>query len=98
MYSVALFLGFPIDHAFAEALKSIDSQLANLFIRKNDDSYLQEVSYNGVRYLGKFAGEINDPASLKLLEENIYSLLKRIVPNYQFERGALVLFPAATQG
>lgn len=98
MYSVALFLGFPLDQLLAEELKSVDSQLASLFIGRNDNSCLQEITYNGVRYLGKFAGEISDPDSLKLLEANIYSILKRIVPHYNFEDAMLHLFPAAISG
>ena len=95
MFSMALFLGFPVDASLSEALESVDSKLAVLFLENNDAHYLKEVVYQDVRYLGKFAGEITNLANLTLLEANIYSLLKKVVPDYSFRKNSLVLFPAS---
>jgi hypothetical protein len=94
MLGVELFLGFPVDPTFTKELSQIDPQLVALFIQ-NDDNYLKEIVYHDVRYLGKFAGKISDTSDLKLLEANIYSLLKKMIPDYPYENVPLVLFPAA---
>ena len=96
LFGAALFLGFPVDDSFAKTLETVDAQLAALFIRKDASDYLQEVIYRNVRYFGKFAGEISDIVQLRLLEANIYSLLKKIVPHYQSEKIPLLLFPVST--
>lgn len=92
MYDVELFLGFPIDENFKLKLSKADPSLLSIFIQ-NNQNYLHEVVYNDVHYLGKFAGKINDYATLDLLSGNIYSLLKKIIPNYQYEKVPLILFP-----
>lgn len=94
MFGVALFLGFPIDKTFSKELASIDAKVAAMFIRNDTQEYLQEIVFQETRYLGRFAGEMSDSTSLALLEANIYSLLKRIVPHYPSEETPLVLFPA----
>lgn len=96
MYEVELFLGFPIDSSFATALSSIDPKIISIFIR-NDRDYLQEITYQNNRYIGKFAGKLNDLSGLELLNSNIYSILKKIVPDYPFEKTQLELFPAISQ-
>jgi hypothetical protein len=90
---VELFLGFSVDESFSKALSSIDPQVKNLFIRSDTHDYLQEVAYNDRRYIGKFVGEITDSKQLKLIESNIYSLLKKIIPDYPSEQVSLQVFP-----
>lgn len=92
MFSVELFLGYPVEGGFAEALGRVDPQLANLFIQ-GGENYLQQVVHQDVRYLGKFAGEMCDIGRLELLEKNIFSLLKKLIPDYSYESVSLVLFP-----
>lgn len=96
MFAVELFLGFPVDALFADNKQEIDPQVVALFVQ-NGDEYLQDVMYKDKRYFGKFAGKINDLAALELLEEHIYSLLKKIVPSHNFEKKQLSLFPAPSK-
>lgn len=91
-YSQQLFLGFPLEKDFVELLNQINPYLRDLFIKKNGD-YLQEIDFNQINYLGKYAGFIIDSQALEQLEDHIYSLLKKLVPNYPYHKGNLVLFP-----
>lgn len=88
-----LFLGFLVDEIFRSALEEVDEEVKIFFIQ-NDENYLQRVRHNGVLYLGKFLGHKSDLESLRSVEENIYSLLSRLVPNYDFKKTPLRLFPA----
>lgn len=92
MLLFGLFLGYPIEDDFAEVLESVDPQVSALFITQESSEYLQEIIHNDRRYLGKFTGEAVGSQELILLESNIYSLLKKIVPNYPYDRVPLVLF------
>ena len=93
MESVNLFLGFPIDPTFDVALQKIDQKILALFINKSSDEYLKEVVYNDCRYIGKIAQKVTNSRSLALLESNIYSILKKLIPNYPCEEVPLVVFP-----
>jgi hypothetical protein len=93
MFEVKIFLGFPVEVHLDSMLKEIDPKFLDLFIRK-DDTYLQEITHGEKRYLGKFAGKIGTIPSLELLEKNIYSLLRKILPDYPYQETSLVLFPA----
>lgn len=95
-FEAHLFLGFPIDDDFDQHLKKVDTQLLEHYVGNGDD-YLKEVFFHNTRYLGKFAGRGSHLADLDLLEENIYSLLKKIVPQYPYEETSLVLFPATEE-
>lgn len=88
-----LFLGFLVDEIFRSALEEVDEEVKIFFIQ-NDENYLQRVRHNGVLYLGKFLGHKSDLESLRTVEENIYSLLSRLLPNYDFRKTPLRLFPA----
>ncbi len=77
------------------ALKRVDAKLAALFIRNDTEDYLREIIHQDCHYLGKFAGEVSDCHHLRLLEVNIYSLLKKIVPGYPCEGVPLQLFPVS---
>lgn len=94
MFDVELFLGFPIDETFEEAMASADSRLIQAFIQPNQD-YIQKFVYQNVAYLGKSAGKISEISKLDLLSSHIYSLLKKIIPDYPYEKVPLVLFPAS---
>lgn len=89
-----LFLGFPMDDVFLESFEQIDEKVQNFFVRE-DDQYLQKVTNaSGTIYLGKFIGDKTDLEELHDIEANIYSLLKRIAPDYPFHQTPLRLFPA----
>lgn len=94
MLSVKLFLGIKVTPSIEERLEQIDSNVIKNFI-KNDDIYLSEFYEEGVRYLGKFAGDQIDIASLELLEANIQSLLGLIFSEKNPLSFSLSLFPIA---
>lgn len=90
MYRVELFLGFPVDDLFALQLENANHNLVKEFTKENDQ-YLSEIRYKEMRYIGKKAGSIATLSQLELLQENIYSLLKRLVPNFPYEESPLYL-------
>lgn len=92
LFDLELFLGFPINKAFAEATAKLDPKITLLFIGDSDE-YLRQVAYQDVVYWGKNIGEICDVDKLELIESNIYSLLKKIVPDYPYAETSLLLFP-----
>ncbi|MGK5594124.1 MAG: hypothetical protein ACSNEK_02045 [Parachlamydiaceae bacterium] len=89
---VELFLGYPLSKDLAEKFSNVKKELLALFIQSHPD-YLQETVYRGQRYLGKRVGSIADLDALFLLQENILSLLKKIVPDHSYHKKALILFP-----
>lgn len=90
--SFKLFLGYPVDSGFEKALNGVDPAIVSLFIQDGED-YLHEVRYQGARYLGKQVSQIADFEQLELLETNIYSLLKKVVPDYPYHQKQLLIFP-----
>src|SRR5438105_1590338 len=92
MFVAKLFLGFPIEHDFSLKLDKVNPEIVSLFVKKGGD-YLEKINFKGVSYLGKFVGDIADGTALELLEANIYSLLKKLVPEYSYEKIPLLLFP-----
>lgn len=95
MYEVSLFLGFPVDKEVENLLKKNDQQLLALFI-DNKGEHLHDAIYNHRRYLGKNAGQVSDLETLSLLETHIYSLLTKLIPDYDFQSKPLTLFPLET--
>lgn len=96
MFELELFLGFPIDEAYKQMLAKADPSVVSLFIQPGQN-YLQKIIYEDIHYLGKFAGKINESSNLDLLAENIYSLLKKITPDYPCQNVPLILFPASLE-
>lgn len=94
MFSVSLFIGFPVSPSYSEALAEIDPQIIKMFISDHEDSYLNEVAFEGTRYLGKYAGEAPSVSELEMLQKNIYSILNKMIPNHTCESIPLVLFAA----
>lgn len=91
-FDVQLFLGFPVDADFARELDKIRPEVLGQFIQ-NGEPYLQEICFHSTRYLGKFAGKGSHLSDLDLLDTNIYSILKKLVPQYPYKDTSLVLFP-----
>ena len=85
-----LFFGFEVEASLEDALSKANSHAVQLFIN-NSSEYLHEVFHNGNRYIGKFIGEISSPSELELLQANIYSITKKLVPNYDFNLNPAVL-------
>lgn len=92
MLNVNFFLGFPMREDFAKAVAKLDPKFIQLFVGENDE-YLKQATYKDVIYWGKNVGEIGDVDKLELLESNIYSILKKIVPDYPYQEIPLLLFP-----
>lgn len=92
MIEAKLFLGFPVDDDLDLLLKKINPQFKSFFIQNNSD-YLQEMTFKNRLYLGKLVENRGSISDLELLENNIYSLLKKIVNDYPFEKKPLLLFP-----
>lgn len=89
-----LFLGLPIKGELAEALGVADEAVKKIFIKDEEKKYLEQIHSNGTDYLGKFVGAKCDLQKLHGVENNINSLLARIVPNYSCPESPLKLFPA----
>lgn len=89
---VELFFGFPLDEQFLSALDSVDKRLYDLYVQKGD-AYLQRFDHEGRSYLGKPVGMISDVSTLELLQLNIYSLLKKLLPDFPFDTTPLQLVP-----
>lgn len=91
-FEPGLFLGFLIDSSFQKELSKLESPLKSLFIQKNHD-YLTEYSFKEKQFLGRFIGKSIDLSHFELSSTNIYSLLKKIVPNYPYDQSELWLIP-----
>jgi hypothetical protein len=92
MYSARLFLGFPITSEFSSFLEQVDPKVLDLFI-KDEENYLKKLKINEVSFLGKCVDNSIDLDSLELLEANIFSLIKKLVPIYPYSLNPLKLFP-----
>ena len=86
-----LFFGFHVDASFEDALSEANPHAIQLFINNNSSDYLHEVLHEEKRYIGKFAGEMSSPQALELLQANIYSITKKLIPNYNFNLNPAVL-------
>lgn len=87
----SLFLGFPVDEPFLSALEKNKPDYISLFIHSGD-AYLEDVQFQGVRYLGKYVNNEEPITQFELLEANIFSLLKKLAADYDFSSSNLVLF------
>lgn len=92
---VSLFLGFFISPSYEQLLQSVAPEKRGLFIGK-EQRYLQEVEFEGRRYLGKFAGCLNEVSQLNLLEQNVLSILTKMIPDYPYHQEPLLLFVVPT--
>lgn len=87
-----LFLGFAVDSSFQKSFNLLNLITKELFIQKND-AYLQEYFFNETLFLGKYLEKKTDLNQISLFSSNIYSLLKKIVPNYSYDQSDLWLIP-----
>ncbi|NGX43693.1 MAG: hypothetical protein K940chlam7_01993 [Chlamydiae bacterium] len=91
MFEVQLFLGFPVDALFEKEIEKINPNVVAQFIQKEGD-YLRDITHDGMRFLGKNVGKIIVLPQLEMLEANIYSILKKIVPDFPYQEVPLYLF------
>ncbi len=86
-----LFLGFPVDEPFSKLLNKNKPEYLAIFIGSGE-AYLEEVHFQGVCYLGKYVANEEPLMQLELLEANIFSFLRKLVPDYDFATTHLILF------
>ncbi len=72
-----------MDALFSKQMDALNPNLVKQFIQKNGE-YLNEINQDGIRYLGKEMGSIVSFQQLELSEANIYSLLKKLVPDFPY--------------
>ena len=92
MFDAELFLGFPVDALYSRQIEKANPHVVAQFIQKKGD-YLQEATYDEMRFIGKEVGKIVTIPQLKQLEQNVYSILKKIVPEFPYNETPLYLFP-----
>lgn len=83
MIELQLFLGFPIESSLANRLNGSSFSDLNLMCIKGPKG----------EYIGKKVGSSIDRESLHNAEANVYSLLRKLLPDFPFNVSALVLFP-----
>lgn len=92
MFDSHLFLGFPVDPFFAAQVEKVNPHLLVQYISNSDDQ-LREIIYQEMRFFGKMLGRIASLDQLELLEANIYSVLRKLVPDYPYSEVSLYVFP-----
>lgn len=96
MFERKLFLGHPVDAYYKQLLSEANPKLLSLFIQPEGE-YLQQTVYQDQAYLGRFFPCPYHISDMDLLEAHVYSLLKRLVPEYPYEETSLWLFPVVDQ-
>ncbi|MFI0434143.1 MAG: hypothetical protein ACH350_00250 [Parachlamydiaceae bacterium] len=92
MFDTQLFLGFLLFDTYLVKLRSLSDSERALFIQHEDPAYLQLVVNQGVEYLGKYLGQSVDMATVDLSSSHIYSVLRKLVPDFPYKDHPLVLF------
>jgi hypothetical protein len=91
MFDTVLFLGFPLSDAYQKELLRLPSAERELFIQNQVSPYLQRVESEGTYYLGKCLGSSIEMVELDSSFLHIYSLLRKLVPNFPYEQYPLLL-------
>lgn len=78
MYEAKLFLGMEVTPRVDAFLQNTDRQALQFFVNQGE-AYLHDLEYQGVRYLGKYAGRQIDLGALEQLEVNIKTLLSKVL-------------------
>lgn len=88
-----LFVGLPLTETYLRELQNLPPALIKTFIQDQSADYLQQIECDGVFYLGKSLETPYDMAALDALQTNVYSLLKKLIPDYPYEQHPLLLLP-----
>jgi|SaaInlStandDraft_3_1057020.scaffolds.fasta_scaffold62950_2 hypothetical protein len=86
-----LFFGLHVDDAVAEHLSSVKDEILSIFVNNAND-YLHEVEHCGKKFIGKYLDTLTSLEVLDLLQPHIYSIIQRILPDYEIEAHRLVVF------
>lgn len=90
-----LFVGFEMTPAFAAELEGANPCAVLLFMHGEEKSYLTVVNRGGREWIGKVAETPLETGQIELLQANIYSLVKRLVPSFNPQKNPLHLFAMA---
>jgi hypothetical protein len=90
-----LFFGFPVQDSYQRELNQLPAAVIDLYIQNQNSSYLQQIEYEGISYLGKWLGAFVEMSSLDAMQVHIFSLLKLLIPHYPFEKNSLMLLYAS---
>lgn len=91
-----LFCGILLNKQLLEEFKKAPAYITSQFIKTSDPDYLSFIEYSNTPYLGKILGDDCNPDDFDHLEQNIYSLLKKIIPNVSPQENPPVLFPVSS--
>ena len=86
-----LFLAFPLRPDYISNLELVPIALRALYIRNLDENYLSEISHKGQRFLAKNLGSLIDFQALESAQIHIYSVLKKLIPDFPYNSHPLVL-------
>lgn len=75
-----LFLGYPLNQKFLDDLAKIPPKKVSIFINDNT-AYLQRTFHKNKHFLGKKLGNSVTLEEISLLEKNIHSLVKSLLPD-----------------
>lgn len=97
MFDYELFLGLPLTQDYEARLSRVPSVQLEFYIQ-NDPNYLQSYKVDGVAYLGKAMGVSLSVNSIELQKSHIFSLLKRLVPDYPYDFNSLTIVAKDVSG
>lgn len=100
MFDYQLFLGLPLSKEDLQGIGALPSSLREIFIQNQDLSYLQQIEYESITYLGKYIGSSVEVASLESIQAHIYSLVRRLIPYHEKRDSSLLLLalPPSSDG
>ena len=79
MFNNRLFIGLAIDEELATAIGKVDSKLYAYFVNSTKEEYLCEVEHSGQKFVGKFFPSPMKLKKLAVLEENVISIIRKIL-------------------
>ena len=91
-----LFIGFAVDDEIEKGLHRANPHAVDLFIQNNSE-YLHEAHAADTRYLGKYLTAAHNIEQLRMVENNIASLITKLVPNFDPTATTPVLFAVAKE-
>ena len=87
-----LFLGFEVHEKYQNQLAQVNPYLLTMFVNNENPDYLQKATTEKGTFFGKKLGKLTKLDTFDQTSDNIYSFLKKIVPNYSYEEETLFLF------
>jgi hypothetical protein len=82
MFDIRLFLGFEVDDTFEASLSEVNPHLIKCFFNDKTGEYLCEINHQNKRFIGKHLDTLIEVKQLSLLENNIQSIISKVVPQY----------------